>query len=110
MLLSSPSYNQEIKKHLRSEIKPENAYSFLADEAGDIKIIVSPLKKVKPMLLLTSPPTTSFVLSRTILMCMSNASSVPTSCLSFFSCTKISLPLLLFSKSSGRSIPLAINC
>jgi len=74
-----------------------------------MKAIVAPLRNVRPMLLFTSPSCTSFALSRTTLMCMSNARSVPDSCLSSFSCTKISFPFELFNRSRGLSIPLTIN-
>lgn len=42
-------------------------------------------------------------------MWMSNASKVPTNCLPFFNCTKISLPFAEFSKSKGLSIPFTIE-
>ena len=50
-----------------------------------------------------------WVLSNTTLMWMSKASNVPTICLSPFKYTKTSLPLELFNKSSGLSIPLTIK-
>ncbi len=73
-----------------------------------MKIIVSPLKKVNPRFLFISPFCISFMLSKTKLMCMSKASSVPTNCLSPLRNTKTSFPLELFNKSSGLSIPLTI--
>ena len=53
-------------------------------EAGEINIMVSPLKNVRPRFFLTSPLCISLVLSKTMLICMSKAFSVPTNCLSFF--------------------------
>ena len=48
--------------------KPFNRYFFNAVEAGEIKIIVSPLKNVSPKFLLISPFSISFMLSRTRFM------------------------------------------
>jgi len=93
----------------RSRKKCLLSYSFFKDvEAGEINIIVSPLKKVRPIFLLISLFIISFVLSTTKLIWISKANNVPTNCLSPFKCTKTSLFLELFSKSKGLSIPLTI--
>jgi len=85
-------------------------YSFFTVvEAGAMKIIVSPRKNVNPILRFISLSCISLALSNTKLMWISNASRVPTNCLSPFKCTKTSLPFELFNKSSGRSMPLTMS-
>ena len=69
--------------------------------AGEINMIVSPRINAVPIFLLSSPASRSSASSRTTLIWISNAFSVPISCFWFFSSTITLLSLALFNASNG---------
>ena len=97
-----------IQNFTTCETKTKTLTYFKDVDAGEINIIVSPLKKVKPRFRFMSLPSISFVFSRTKLMCISKARRVPTNLFPLFNCTITSWLFELFNKSKGRSIPLTI--
>ena len=75
--------------------------TLLITYCGETMVIVSPRIKTVPSFRATSPSTRSSALSSTMLMWMSNATSVPMYCRWFLSSTSTRLCLALLSASNG---------
>lgn len=85
------------------DFKPMEGVPFAIVEsyAGDMRMMVSPRMKVFPIFRFIAPPSHSSASSRTVLMWMSNAFSVPMIWSLFFSSMMTLFPRASLSASSG---------